>query len=140
MTPWNAPRCERPISWDAFASYKWGSRQVVKSQWPYQPDSWSLENLWLLYTLRAPSSPKIHYVGITRNMPHVRYISHVRGRGSKAKSAWIGEMRKRGCVPVMEIVGSLRGSLRDAISTETILSKALLNEGHPIINREVRFS
>ena len=95
--------------------------------------NFDMNTLWFLYGLRKPGQ-RIRYVGITRNRPSIRHRAHWHS-GSQAKRRWFCS----GSLPTMEILGSLRGTLRMAIEVEVTLSKALAAEGSKMLNREARF-
>lgn len=129
---WHEPE----IQWDLVWAYLDGkSRRVNDINWPrgWHSDTYEVDNLWVIYTLRKPGKP-VQYVGITRGNPAIRYKAHAHG-GSRKKLDWFNS----GPRPVMEIVSTIRGSLRMAVEAETTLTRYYAERGHEMLNREACF-
>lgn len=94
------------------------------------PEDYDQGTLWILYGLRASTGP-VRYVGITRRGVSVRLKQHSRA-GSRAKMVWLSSLRRP---PRLVVLGSIRGTVKQARLCERILSRSL---GGGLLNREAR--
>ena len=89
---------------------------------------------WLIYALVDPRDNTIHYVGRTINdklilQQHLQEVT-----ANKKKSEWLGELKKVGMIPKMEILETIDCKEQEAERHEAHWIQHLLSIGFPLTN------
>lgn len=100
-------------------------------------------NKFYIYTLTDPRDNSIRYVGRTAN-PKARLTAHINsipGEGrvtneGEAKSAWVGNLRSNGLLPIMSIIDEA-DCKEDCAAKESLWIDSYLNNGCDLLNSQM---